>query len=542
MAPRLRLVLLWGLFLGAAGVAGFAVHRLYRTARQEIIAQGERSVQAARAGAERRIGEYLDETRRTILTELAGFHEDGLVNSLQRWNAANEIVRETFLWDAQRGFAPVPGFASAAPTAAGLPAMWREFAEWRAAHPDLLNRDPVLAGSFQVAAFRTLDNPAFPSANLRYQAENLDLLRDAGRVVDPWAGWAAANTSSGGAWFFWYQAGPATTVRGCVVNPALLVGVLREELGGDELVRIAIIETSDTDAATFEGSAIFGLPGYRLRVEPGEILARKAADARLSALVAAALLGLFLLGAAALTVRTWREARDAGRKINFVTQVSHELRTPLTSIRMFADMLGAGELSDEKRLKFAGTIATESARLSALIERLLAFNTLEKGGRAIPVGPLEIGPVIGEVASEMAATLGAAGLDARIELPGGSLVAAADHSTLKQALLNLLENAAKYAPGSGAITIAARREGGLVCIRVTDAGPGVPPAIRARLFEPFVQGGQTLTTKSPGVGLGLSLARGLLRQIGADLIHVPTAAGAVFEIRLPAASAHSVSS
>lgn len=542
MTPRLRLVLLWGLFLGAAGVAAFAVHRLYRTARQEILAQGERAVQSARVEAERRVGEYLDETRRTILTELAGFHEDGLVNSLQRWNAANEVVRETFLWDEQRGFLPVPGFASAAPTAAGLPEMWREFAEWRTAHPDLLNRDPVLAGVFQVAAFRTLDNPSFSAAGLRYQAENLDMLRDAGRVVDPWAGWAAANTSPGGAWFFWYQTGPGATVRGCTVSPALLVKVLSEELDGDELVRTAIIETGDANAATFDGAVIFGLPGYRLQVELGEVFAQKAADARLSALVAGALLGLFLLGTAALTVRTWREARDAGRKINFVTQVSHELRTPLTSIRMFADMLGAGELPPEKRLKFAGNIATESARLSALIERLLAFNTLEKGGRVVQVGPLEIGAVVEEVVSAMAPTLEAAGLGARLDLPAGSLVAIGDHSTLKQAMLNLLENAAKYAPGSGEVTISARREDGPVCIRVTDAGPGVPPAIRGRLFEPFVQGGQTLTTKSPGVGLGLSLARGLLRQIGGDLIHVPTVAGAVFEIRLPAASTPPASS
>ena len=76
-----------------------------------------------------------------------------------------------------------------------------------------------------------------------------------------------------------------------------------------------------------------------------------------------------------------------------------------------------------------------------------------------------------------------------------------------------------------------------VLVRVTDRGPGIPAPVRERLFEPFVQGGQTLTDKSPGVGLGLSLARGLLRQSGADLAALPTAAGAAFEIRLPRASA-----
>lgn len=524
-----RLLLLWGLFLGAALVAGFAVHRLYRTAQQEVDAQAARAVEQARMRAEERIRTFVDDARRSIMTELAGFHEDGLAATLRRWDAANEIVTATFRWDAKRGFtvdAPAPILT----TDDDLAGLWGEFRAWRTNHPNLLNRDPVKTGRFQVMAVRTLDNPALPAATLRYQAENLDLVADAKQVVDPWAGWAAGDGAPRDEWIFWYQAGPVAPVRGCLVNS----GPLRQAL----LAEIAGGETANVSMQPGTGLAEAGFPGYRLAVEPGKIFFQKSVEARLNALIAAALLGLFLLGGAALTIYSRREARDAGRKITFVTQVSHELRTPLTSIRMFADLLTAPDVTDEKRLKFAGTIAAESSRLSALIERLLAFNALEQAPKPVSRAPVAVDAVVREVVDEMKPTLDDAGLRPALELPAAPVMALGDRSILKQALLNLVENACKYARGSGPLAIAVAPVGAHVALRVADRGPGIPAEVRDRLFEPFVQGGGTLTTKSPGVGLGLSLARGLLRQTGATLELRPAAAGATFEILLPAAPAN----
>jgi signal transduction histidine kinase len=121
-----------------------------------------------------------------------------------------------------------------------------------------------------------------------------------------------------------------------------------------------------------------------------------------------------------------------------------------------------------------------------------------------------------------------------VDLPTASVFAVTDQSTLKQALLNLLDNAAKYAAG-GSVQIKLTENATSVLVTVHDRGPGIPSAIRDRLFEPFVQGGQTLTNKSPGVGLGLSLARGMLRQVGANLVLLESSHGAAFEIRLPKA-------
>ncbi len=522
MFLRPRLLLLWGLFLLAAGVAGFAVHRLYQRARAEIAAQGERAVQQARGAAEERIRLATEDVRRAIITDLAGFHEDGLANSLQRWDAANEMVTATFVWDETRGFNVQPPAALA-----HLPELWREFRTWRDAHPALLNRDPVRFGDFSVLAVRTLDNPVFPSVGLRYQAENLDLLTDAGGKIDPWAGWGAGG---GTPWIFWYQAGPHAAVRGCLVDAGKVTAALQRELAGSDVVQLGLVSAQDGGAA-----APLVLPGYRLVAEPGQLFQQKAADAQFDALIAALLLGLFLLGAAALGVRMWRDAREAGRKISFVTQVSHELRTPLTSIRMFADMLATPGLSEEKRLKFSGTIGTESQRLTELIERLLAFNALEKGTRQVKSAPFDAAELAREAAEETAAKLRDAGLQANLQLPELPALALGDRSITKQALLNLLDNACKYAPDTGAVEVAVGAVSGRVTVRVSDRGPGIPAVIRDRLFEPFVQGGQTLTNKSPGVGLGLSLARGLLRQANADLLLVPSTAGTAFEIILPAA-------
>jgi len=532
LSPRSRLIGLWILFLLTAAATGAAIHRLYARASAEVAAQGEGALRQARAEALERIRVFTDETRRAIITELAGFHTDGLGGALRRWDAANELITGTFEWGAPHGWVGHGSAAPSDPAWESAVTLWREFQVWRQQHPAAFRREAFASGPFLAEAWRTLETPEFPASALRYQAENLDLLRDGGQHADPWAGWAGNQREAAAPWIFWYRAGPDSAVRGCLVDVAPLVRRLQEEISGGEHAILRLVPVAGAPAGS---GGIAGLPGYALAAELGGVYADKAAAVRMDALVTGLLCALFLLGVAGLMVYTRRESRDAGRKVNFVTQVSHELRTPLTSIRMFADMLGTPELPEGKRLKFADNIAKESARLSLLIERLLAFNTLEKGGRVVAVGRLEVGPVIEEVASEMAAALAAAGLSPRIELPAGPLVALADHSTLKQALLNLLENAAKYAPGSGEVVISVRAEAGAVFIRVVDAGPGLPAAIRPHLFEPFVQGGQTLTTKSPGVGLGLSLARGLLRQIGGDLTHVTAATGAVFEIRLPLA-------
>jgi signal transduction histidine kinase len=528
---RHRLVVYWSLFAVAAGAAALAFHHLYATARDEIAAQAQRAVALEQARACERIEAYTEQVRRITVSELAAFHVDGLGHALRRWDGANELVVRIFLWEPGRGF--LPGFEPlpSGPAAADLPQLWLGFRAWRAAHPEAERSEPARLDGLSTAAYRTLDNPVFPDTALGYQGENLDILAHAGRAVDPWAGWAGNEADPAAPWVFWYQPGPDAPVRGCLVEVAPLVRRLREELGGNGAVRLTL---AGAPAAGTDGK-LAGLPAHRLSVEPGDAFRAKAGDTRLAGGVGALLLGLFLGAGALLTVLTRRSAREAERRISFVAQVSHELRTPLTSIRMFADLLSAPGLDEAKRTRFAGRISDESRRLAALIERLLAFNALEKGVRRVECGPVDVAGVVQEVAEEMRATLAAAGLVLEIVAPAGVPAALSERSTIKQALINLLDNSAKYAPGSGAVAVALRADAALLRLTVADRGPGIPPELRARVFEPFVQGGRTLTDKSPGVGLGLSIARGLLRQTGGDLVLVHSSSGAAFEMRLPLA-------
>lgn len=525
---RLRLVLLWSIFALAAVATGLAVHRLYQTAQQEITAQSERALAQERTKTLNRVQSYTEEVRRSIITELASFHVDGLAHALRQWDEANEIIVGTFQWDAVRGFSAGFEPPSGSASREQLIGLWQEFRAWRGQHATATNRDLTTLDGWQVLAYRTLDHPAFPAAALGYQSENLDILTHDGHRADPWAGWTASDVLPDAPWIFWYQAGPDAAVRGCLVDVRPIVRQLRSEITDTAYARLDFIGPTPTNLSALP---LPGLPAHRLTADPGDIFHAKESRARFTALITASLFGLFLTGAAALTLYTRRAARDAERKITFVTQVSHELRTPLTSIRMFADMLAEPGLAEPKRLKFAGTISTECHRLSGLIERLLAFNALEKNSRKITCAAVDVSAVVRESLDEMHATLLKAGLSVATDLPAEPATALSDHSILKQALLNLLDNAVKY--GGGGLRVIVTATPANILLRVADDGPGIPPAIRERVFEPFVQGGQTVTNKSPGVGLGLSLARGMLRQTGADLVLLDTTPGTTFEIRLP---------
>jgi signal transduction histidine kinase len=336
-------------------------------------------------------------------------------------------------------------------------------------------------------------------------------------------------------WVFWYQAGPESPVRGCFVSVEPIVETLRSELTDKSVAQIGLVASRSLKSVgrgDEVGTLFDWLPAYTLSFDLGEIFLEKQTNVRFSALIVVLLVGLFSVGVAFLSLFSRKEARDAERKTTFVSQVSHELRTPLTSIRMFADMLAAPDVTEEKRAKFAGTISRESQRLGAMIERLLTFNALEKGKLSVRIEPVDVTAIVRETLEEMEATLAEAGMRAEADLPKEVVVASTDRSAVKQVLLNLIDNAVKYARDGKLVQVQLVRSIDRITLRVTDHGPGIANSLRARVFDPFVQGGRTLTDKSPGVGLGLSIAREMLRATGGDLVLISSPSGAAFEMRL----------
>ncbi len=511
---------------------GWSVHRLYDTVRREFEEQSTRALREQRAQAQARIRTYTDEVRQAIIAELAGLHVDGLSQALRRWDESNEVIIGTFRWETAHGFLRDSVFPQGLANASDLPSLWTGFRSRDSTAPASV-RAPV--AGYGTNEYHLVDNPLFPADKLGYQDENLDILTYAGHPADPWAGWGGRLDEAAAPWVVWYQPGPDAPVRGCFVDAELVAGQLRNEFHDHRLAQLELVSAPDpgTDASPADTSLRESLPAHVLRVSPGELFREKQAGARFSALMVTLLLGGVVIGVAFLVNLSRREARDAERKTTFVSQVSHELRTPLTSIRMFADMLAAPGIPEEKRLKFAGIISRESARLGGLIERLLTFAAMEKGKSAGPLAPVDVTSVVRETVDEMEVALRTAGLRAETTLPESTVTVMTNRAALKQALLNLLDNAAKYARDGGVVRVRVASSADAVCVEVADLGPGIPRHLRREVFEPFVQGGGSLTDKPAGVGLGLSIARGLLGAAGGELELVSSVRGATFVIRLP---------
>ncbi|MDD5706212.1 MAG: HAMP domain-containing sensor histidine kinase, partial [Kiritimatiellae bacterium] len=262
---------------------------------------------------------------------------------------------------------------------------------------------------------------------------------------------------------------------------------------------------------------------YRVGNAPGAVGRALMAFAwLLLALLLAALLGggLLLLRDAA------RQRLEATRKTGFVSSVSHELKTPLTSIRMYAELLRDGRVRDEARgRKYLDVIVAESQRLTRLVSNVLDFSRLEQGRRRFAREALDAKTLVTDVAEAQRGRLEAAGLKLRLALPEEPVTVSAERDAVEQVLVNLLDNAAKYAAGGGEVTMEVTASPVGVRIGVLDRGPGVAPQHRKRLFEQFYRADGALTASQTGFGLGLSIARRLMRGMGGELHYEPREGG-----------------
>lgn len=251
------------------------------------------------------------------------------------------------------------------------------------------------------------------------------------------------------------------------------------------------------------------------------------------ALLLAVLLACVLVAGAWLMARAAAKARrDDETKTTFVSNASHELKTPLAGIGLWIDLLRKGRLrTDEQRAHAYDVIAGENARMVRLVQNLLDFSRLEAGRNVFRFSSVDVDELVAEVVDVMRGGFAAHGLDLR---PGGAGCIRGDADAVKQILVNLLGNAAKYAAADGPVEIATAVEGGRVRVSVSDRGPGLSPAARARVFERFYRADDALDAKTGGLGLGLSISQGLARGMGGELSVAPRdGGGCVFTLELP---------
>ena len=164
-------------------------------------------------------------------------------------------------------------------------------------------------------------------------------------------------------------------------------------------------------------------------------------------------------------------------KTEFVANVSHELKTPLALIRMFAETLQLGRVSDqEQRSKYYGIITRESERLTHLIANVLNFSSIEAGRKTYDFAPIDIGQVVRDVVSSYRYQLDANGFAHTVNIAESLPTVHADADAAAQAVLNLIENAVKYSVESKDIDVSVSRSEHTVDVAVTDRGIGISGA------------------------------------------------------------------
>ena len=223
-------------------------------------------------------------------------------------------------------------------------------------------------------------------------------------------------------------------------------------------------------------------------------------------------------------------------KSGFVSTVSHELRAPLTSIYGFAETLLREDVAfrDEERRTFLGYIASEAQRLTGIVDALLSVARLEAGDLQVQLAPTDLREVVSDVVETAEREL-ANGRRFVVEIPEEPLAASADRDKVRQILANLVENAIKFSPRGGTVTVAARRTRDAVQVRVLDEGAGVPQNEQERIFRKFYRAEATSPAEG-GTGLGLFIARGLASAMGGSVwVDSGTGAGGCFVFELPMA-------
>ena len=226
-------------------------------------------------------------------------------------------------------------------------------------------------------------------------------------------------------------------------------------------------------------------------------------------------------------------------KSEFVSNVSRELRSPLTSIYGFAETLLRGDVvfGEEERGTFLGYIASEAGRLTAIVDRLLAVAQLDSGDLQVQVAPTDVGELVSEVVAVAKQSLVLDGHEFVLDLPPEPLAADADRDKLRQIVTDLVENAVRYSPGGGTVTVSARRRDDFVEVSVQDEGIGIPQAEQGRIFAKFYRaetGRRELA--GAGTGLGLFIAKELLAAMhGRIWVRSLEGEGSTFSFALPLA-------
>lgn len=552
---RFRLIITWLLLLIPTLLLGIGALYLLEGEEARLASSTQATaldrVSAIAGNIELAIGEVKEGLLET-LQALPGDPLLGQSDRLEEWKRSNPLVRNVFVWERGRGLRyPDPEHPSSDEEADFIRrylSLFSNQAGWQEPPRD----EPAAAMTDQASSILQ------ERRELRQLAKSAPVAAESAAV--PAAPAAPVGSSGWRPWFAdnrlhllgWHEEGGSPVRVGLEVE---MMALLSRLLGNFP----AATSEGETYALLDDNGAVFHQVGPLEIVVESQPLAsvtiaslphwRVAAYGQGGAgvagsfrLIASLLVGTFviaiLLGGSLLLWQAHRNQLDARQKTSFVSNVSHELKTPLTTIRMYAELLGEQRIADPaKQQNYLQTIIRESQRLTRLVNNVLDFSRLEQGRKEFAREPLDLAELLHRQLDSQLLRLEEAGMQLVRSIEVAEAPLASDRDALEQIVLNLLDNAIKYAADGRLLTVELQPQKGDWVVRFKDQGPGIPAAHRRQVFEKFHRVDASLTARQPGSGLGLSIARQLAEGLGGSLDFCPNAGGgACFELTLPARS------
>lgn len=240
--------------------------------------------------------------------------------------------------------------------------------------------------------------------------------------------------------------------------------------------------------------------------------------------------------AADVEAMTARVAAEERARRELVAAVSHDLRTPLTTLQLIAEGLKDGIFEPERTREQLHALATHVRALGGLIDELFELARLEAGEIHWSMEQVRLEELVARTVEAMRPHADAGQVAVRAELADRLATARGNPEQLQRVLFNLIQNAIRHTPADGSVVVRAGRPlGQVVEIEVANTGAGIDPALRERIFEPFVQGPSRMAGETGSAGLGLAIARAIVGAHGGSIWLAESGPGTRIRFSLPAA-------
>jgi PAS domain S-box-containing protein len=223
-------------------------------------------------------------------------------------------------------------------------------------------------------------------------------------------------------------------------------------------------------------------------------------------------------------------------KTEFLSIVSHEFRTALTGIQGFSELIRDGGLEPDEVRAYGGYIFNDADRVNRLIGDMLDLDRMESGRMSIRLTDVDINEVLSEVMTRATSSSGVI-LDFKADFDPRLPIVAGDRDRLIQVISNLVNNAVKYSPDGGTVTLSTRSDGGFALVSVADTGLGIPPDEIGHVFERFRRVRSGAAQSIPGTGLGLTIVKQIVEMHGGKIwVESAVGHGSAFHFTVPLAA------